>query len=304
MKLNKQKFRNVTVVIPVQLFKATCLCMVYLFLALLTKGQNISSDTLYLRDSLQMQTRTLSQQNDSLKQQIAKAETQKRFIRKNNIKINITSLLLNNYSFTAERSLSRKIIFSAGYRFMPNTKLSATTLGKKMVTKLEIEDDEINKASFAGNAFTGEFRFYGGKHQGARGFYLSLYGRYSTIKIDHPYEFSTTGKSYMIPLQADTKMFGGGMMFGVQWLIAKRVTLDWSIIGAHYGNVSGIAQAKTDLSSMSSADKQNLQQDLDNFIEINGHQYIHSTVNSQGVTAKIEGPFAGIRSGLSLGIAF
>ncbi|MCC9135931.1 hypothetical protein ACFSKU_15790 [Pontibacter silvestris] len=51
------------------------------------------------------------------------------------------------------------------------------------------------------------------------------------------------------------KGFGGGLMIGAQWLIAKRVVLYWYIIGAHYGKLKGDGSAVTDLDSHSASEK-------------------------------------------------
>lgn len=246
----------------------------------------------------------LSEENTLLQYQSKNPDPIKHHFIKNQVKLNLASLLINNYSFSYERSLSRKITFSAGYSFMPNTSIASTTLGKRLTEAVDENDSDISRVRSSGNAYTGEFRFYGGRHAGARGLYISIYGRFSTLKIDYPYDYITSNKQYTIPLKGDTKMFGGGIMFGVQWLIAKRVTLDWSIIGAHYGNIKGTANAVVDLTGMSVADKQELKNELNDMIEINGKKYINSTVTNNGIQAIINGPFAGARTGLSLGIAF
>src|SRR5882757_8180519 len=54
----------------------------------------------------------------------------KEIYRKNSLKINASSILLNNYSFSYERMLTRKISFVAGYRFMPRIGLGKITLVK------------------------------------------------------------------------------------------------------------------------------------------------------------------------------
>jgi hypothetical protein len=229
--------------------------------------------------------------------------------RKNSLKINISSLWLNNYSFTYERMLARKISFVAGYRFMPTRTLGSVSLVKNIVDQVSDDGDDIkrdiNTINVSTNAFTGEFRFYAGRKPGARGFYLSLYGRYSQMKIDYPYDYSANTMDYTIPLKATTKMWGAGLMIGAQWLIARRVTFDWYIMGGHYGTINGDASGVTDLSSMSDADKQGLKSDIEGIFTANNHQYILATVTNQGVQAKLSGPMVGIRgAGINLGIAF
>lgn len=242
-------------------------------------------------------------QNDSL------PKKEKTPFKKNNLKINLSSLTLNNYSFYYERSLSRKISFQAGYRFMPNTILGNIKMVEKIIDRVgdengEIKDD-LDKIAASNSAITGEFRFYGGRKPGARGFYLSLYGRYMNLKFDYPYDYEASGKAYIIPLMGNTNGFGGGLMIGAQWLIAKRVVFDVYFLGCHYGKITGNINGFTDLSSMSSQDKQGLQNELENLFGDEAEKYLQVTVNNQGVKVIVDGPFVGIRGlGLSVGIAF
>ena len=229
--------------------------------------------------------------------------------RKNSLKINISSLWLNNYSFTYERMLARKISFVAGYRFMPTRILANVSAIKNVIDQVASDGDDvktdINKISASNNAFTGEFRFYAGRKPGARGFYVSLYGRYSKLDIDYPYDYQTDAKTYTVPLKASTTMWGAGLMIGAQWLIAKRVTLDWYIMGGHYGTIKGNATGATNLSDMPDQDRQFLKSDIEGLFTAGNKQYITATVTDQGVQAKISGPMIGIRgAGINLGIAF
>jgi hypothetical protein len=228
---------------------------------------------------------------------------------KNNFKINLSSLALNNYSFGYERNLTRRLSFQAGYRIMPNTILGQTKLAKKIIDLVggdngEAEED-LNKISATNSSVTGEFRFYSGKKQGARGFYLSLYGRYMNLKFDYPYDYEASNKLYIIPLQGNLQGFGGGLMIGSKWLIAKRVVLDLYILGGHYGKLTGNINGITDLSTMSVEDKQQLKYEIENLFGDDGKKYLKTTVTNQGVYTIVDGPFLGFRGlGLSVGIAF
>lgn len=228
---------------------------------------------------------------------------------KNRLRVNISSLFLNNYSFTYERSLTRKISFVAGYRTMPKIILGKVTLIKRIVDLVGSEEDaiknDIDRISLSNSAYTGELRFYTGHKPGARGFYCSLYGRYSQLTIDYPYEFYTNTKTYVIPIKTTPKMWGAGLMIGAQWLIAKRISLDWYILGGHYGSIKGDASGVVDLSELSSFDKEELKGDIENLLTVGNKQYITATVTNQGVQAKIDGPMLGFRgAGINIGIAF
>lgn len=228
---------------------------------------------------------------------------------KNNVKVNLSSLLLRNYSFSYERSLTQKVSVVAGYRFMPRTTLEDMALARHISDKYIGNDDitsDLGNIATSSNAITGEVRLYGGKHPGARGFYVSVYGRYMNINIDYLDTYqSVANRTYQIPYQNDLRGFGGGLMFGAQWLLAKRVTLDWYILGAHYGRLTGDIVAVTDLSGMSQAEKEGLKEDIEHFVRLDGRVSVNATVSDNGVRAKGDGPFAGIRGfGLNIGFAF
>ena len=252
-------------------------------------------------------TAVLAQQTDST--ELMKKNNQRSEYPKNNVKINLSSLAINNYSFYVERLLSRKVSFSAGYRNMPSTNLGELSVIKKISDKIN-EGEEliagINRMRVDGKAYTGEFRFYGGKKQGARGMYLALYGRYATFNHDYNYRFTNSSNNVLsVPLKSKVKGYGGGLMIGKQWLIAKRVNLDFYWLGGHYGKLSGTTNAVADLSSLSQQDQRNLKDELDNILTVGDKTFLNSTVSNKGVTGNINGPFAGLRGlGFSVGIAF
>jgi hypothetical protein len=235
--------------------------------------------------------------------------------RKNGVKMNLTSLAFSNYSFSYERAIARKITLVGGYSFIPETKLSGIPLVDKGIEFAELDEegeegDEIarilDEANFSSNAITGEVRFYTGKKPGARGFYASLYGRYTTMNLTHLYVYEgDMGTEYDLPINAKLTGVGGGVMLGAQWLIAKRVTFDWYIVGGHYGKLKGDFDAKTDLSAMPQEDKQDLERELEDIASNGDRKYLDVTVNDNGMFGKLNGPFGGLRGfGFNLGIAF
>ncbi|HEX2536052.1 MAG TPA: DUF3575 domain-containing protein, partial [Chitinophagaceae bacterium] len=224
-------------------------------------------------------------------------------LRKNGLKINVTSLAFKNYHFTYERLLTRKTSLSASYRTMP-----ATTLGDLKLTEkiLEATNDDgevkqdLDKITASNKAYTAELRFYTGRKPGARGFYFGLYGRHASFKVDYPYDYSTTLREYNIPIDARFTGFGGGFNIGTQFLIGNRVSLDLTILGGHYGKLKGDFNAPADLSSMSPQERQNLKEEMESLFEVNDKRYITAEVSNTGVKAKLDGPFAGLRSAITL----
>ncbi|WP_245539579.1 DUF3575 domain-containing protein [Pontibacter roseus] len=234
----------------------------------------------------------------------------KEVFRKNIIKVNLSSFLLYNNSISYERSLTRKISFVVGYRYMPQTTANSSYLVRKAVDKYgegdeELEND-VNSTLIGNSAFTGEVRFYSGQHPGARGFYLSLYGRYMNLSAAFPQKYETESRIYTIPYDGKIKGFAGGAMIGAQWLIAKRVTFDWYILGGHYGKLKVDMPAVTDLTTMTSEEKRGLKEDIeDTNGDLKDKTDLEATVTNNGVSVKGTAPFVGLRGfGFSLGLAF
>ena len=230
--------------------------------------------------------------------------------RKNSVKLNLSSLVFNNYSFSYERSFNRKFSFVVGFSAMPQKRVTSLPVVDKALDNWLEEDHDFMKdfdaISVGSNALTGELRYYTGKHPGARGFYVSLYGRYTNANIDYLHEYETSDKVYHIPFDGKLQGIGGGLMIGAQWLVAKRFTLDWYILGAHYGNTSIDLPAKANLSSMSAGDKASLKHDIESLNEdFNEKTSLKATVTDQGVDVKGDGPFAGFRGfGINVGYTF
>lgn len=225
---------------------------------------------------------------------------------RNVVKMNLSSLAFNNYSFTYERLVARKTSVLVGYRFMPNTSLGNLKLTEKIVDVAEASDiqNDLNQINASNNTITAEVRFYAGRKDGAQGFYVGLYGRHASFKTDYRYDYELEdGTTINLPMKASYNGLGGGLMMGVQFPLAKRVMLDIYLLGGHYGSLKGDVDALADLSQLTVQERRQLQDELNDLLIFNDRQYITATVNSNGVNGKIDGPFAGVR-GLGLNIAF
>jgi hypothetical protein len=226
---------------------------------------------------------------------------------RNIVKMNLSSLLLKNYNFSYERLISRKTSVLASFRTMPQTNLGSLKLSEKITTITEdgqLQED-LSLITASNNAYTAEIRFYGGRKPGAKGFYFGLYGRKADFNLDYAYTYETATNSYNIPLQTKASGLGGGFLMGAQFAIAKRVMVDMYILGAHYGKLKGNVAATTNLSGLSEDERTQLQQELNDLLVIGNTSFLNTTVSSNGVVGKIEGPFAGVRGlGVSIGFSF
>lgn len=223
---------------------------------------------------------------------------------KNFIKLNITSLLIKNYSLQYERILSKNISIALNFRIMPETTIPYTDNIFRWFDITDPDDQEMIENLLMSNyAITPEMRFYTGKKRYGNGFYISLfyqYGNYSVKNVLRKYEPDMGGEAIM-NTTGDVTSHTGGFMLGAQWALGKHICLDWWILGPHFGVSSGnvLGLPSTPLTE---GDQQRIEDEL-NDIDI---PMFEQTVNvtSDKVTMIFDGPWGGIRAGLSIGVRF
>lgn len=236
-----------------------------------------------------------------------KVQAQQHDYDKNVLKLHLSPMLLNNYGLQYERMLGKKISVAVSGRFMPQGPVP-------FLDKLEsIIDDpatfsDLQSLQMGGAAVTPEIRFYLGRHDGPRGFYIAPYTSFSryNLRLDDflltiTDEDTQTELRKEMDLQGSIKGFTGGLMFGAQWRFGKWVYLDWWFLGASYGSAKGNLDA-----TVPETLSQEWQDELRDRIEGLSVPMVkfEPTVHAHGVNSRISGPWAGIKSGLSLGIKF
>ncbi len=222
---------------------------------------------------------------------------------KNILKANATGFVFKNFQATYERIFTKTFSMSIGYGFVPEGKLPFTSFLPNDT------DPEFKELMLSGNNFTLEPRFYLGKNGFGEGFYVAPYYRYSSYKISN---FSKTvnvtlnGIPYdtvLINFTGDTSAHSGGVLLGAQWFLGKsdNLVLDAWFLGAHFGkgkgNLDGLTNRK-----LNAIEQQEVQKELDK-LDIPVVEY-KATVNENGSNLKVDGPWAGLRIGLSLGYRF
>jgi hypothetical protein len=247
---------------------------------------------------------SLDQQSGGSKQQPSEALKQKAEIKKNIVKINLMALGLKNYSFQYERVLSKRVSVALGVRTMPtgglpfkNNIIETVGSGDPQVTQA------INDFKAGNFAVTPELRFYLSKKGYGRGFYIAPYYRFARFNSEElPIEFDAdAGGTKTIRLKGDVTTHSGGLMFGAQWQLGKVVTLDWWILGGHYGTSSGTLSGTP--SPALTANEQNEIRNIINDFEL-PLTNITAEVSANNVRAIVDGPWAGVRAGLTIGIRF
>ena len=249
---------------------------------------------------------TLDEQSGGSKQQPSEAPKEKTEIKKNIIKVNLMALGLKNYSFQYERVLTKHISVALGVRSMPTGGLPLkSTIIDLVGTDNPDVTQTLNDLKVGNFAITPEVRFYLSKKGYGRGFYVAPYYRFAKFSSEElPIEFDADGGgTKTIKLKGDVTTNSGGLMFGAQWQIGKMVMIDWWILGGHYGvskgTLSGVPSAS--LSANEQDEIRTIINDFENDIPLTK---ITADVSANNVKAIVDGPWAGVRAGLTIGIRF
>jgi hypothetical protein len=222
---------------------------------------------------------------------------------KNLVKWNFAAMALKNYSFQYERAIAKKISVAVGFRLAPKSNVPFASNIEKAIDDPETWNS-IKDFKTGNMAITPEIRFYMGKGV-FRGFYLAPFARYATYNAEVPFGYdvdngagSTTRE--VIPLSGDVTALTAGLLFGAQWKLSKLVYLDWWILGPNYGTSKGSISGKKTLS----IDEQDaLKEGLADLEELPLLKTKY-TVDGEGAKVDFDGPWAGLRAGLSIGFRF
>lgn len=214
----------------------------------------------------------------------------------NSIELGLGGLAVGSFNFRYERLITPK----SSLQF---------TISPLIPRKLNPEDiEDINDATFEDGKLNGftvlpEYRFYFGKGEGMRGFYVGPYLRYTN------YGFKVNGTIDSEPGSASLRLssLGAGIQIGAQWIISNHFTIDWHIVGL--GGDGYNLRLKMEADDIN-YDIQGFYdefiaewQEIDEEIIVNLENYVTKLDLNKFV---INVPFAaiGFRAGISLGYAF
>ncbi|WP_300670455.1 DUF3575 domain-containing protein [Soonwooa sp.] len=223
---------------------------------------------------------------------------------KNTIKTNLTAYAFRNLNITYERSINKNIAVNATLAVIPQGGLPF------MNTFFNERDrEDIGTIKMGNTSFTLEGRYYFGKKYNS-GFYLAPYYRYTNMKFDEfHYNYLVYKDSNNNEVDNPLDMNGSisahsfGLMIGAQWLFgtSQNWVLDWWIVGGHYGFASGNLDGKSRY-TMTPSQQAELQDEINTLdIPIIKHE---AHINATGGSIKLDGPWAGLRSGISFGYRF
>lgn len=222
---------------------------------------------------------------------------------KNSFRVNVTAIFLKNYSFQYERVLNRKVSFAIAYRTMPSSSVPLKNIILDASNNNQGTKDAIDALRLSNTAITPEFRFYMSKRGYGKGFYIAPFYRYASFNSDNM-RFTFTNSSNTessILLSGKLTANTAGLLFGSQWALGKHLCLDIWFFGPHYGSGVGTFTGVSS-TSLTQLEQDNLRKQLEDFkIPLTTKTV---TVNASGATMKLDGPWGGIRSGISFGIRF
>lgn len=220
----------------------------------------------------------------------------------NIIKTNVTGYAFRNINLSYERSINRWFAINVGFGTVAEGKVPF------MNAFLSEEDEkDFQNVRIKATNFTIEPRFYIGEGYG-KGFYFAPYYRYSKVStntFDFTYDYTAFNTTFPIPLKGNGDASGnsGGLMIGAQFFLNKQhnLVLDFWIAGAHYGAGKGDFSLTSDMILTPEMQAQ-LKREIEN-LDVPFVEYTVET-NSNGARVKVDGPWAGFRSGFSLGYRF
>lgn len=220
-----------------------------------------------------------------------------RKIDKNLAKINLIGFSINGQY---ERILSKRISVALSYKLLPNGKFLFRGL---IPTTDPRARESLDNLMVSNSAITPEVRFYLGKKGFGQGFYLAPFFRNAKfsgkgIGIDFTLD---SGQPATFNMEGSIKSNTFGLLMGAQWKLGKNFWLDWQILGPHYGSAKGTITGTSNL-SLSPTERTSLENALKDvsipFINQN------VTVSPNKAVVDLKGPWAGLRTAISLGIDF
>jgi len=222
---------------------------------------------------------------------------------KNIVKANLSSLAFGNYHATFERSILKKMSLSVSYRYGAKKALPI----QETVSKY-FDDPNLNLGRFelGNSAITPELRLYLGLGK-MKGFYIAPYARFATFDFTMPIKYSTPLGVKDADFVGKIKSTSGGLMFGTQYQILKKLVLDIWIVGGHYGTSKGelVADISKNPAPVGSSERTSLQNAI-NGLDLSPFK-VTGTIAADGRSATLisDGPWAGVRAlGFSLGLRF
>jgi len=146
-----------------------------------------------------------------------------------------------------------------------------------------------------------EGRYYVNKKNVLEGVYVAPFAKFTRYNVDTQVDYNSSQGKDFIPVAGHFNAFSGGVALGVQWIFANRMSVDWRIIGVGYGSSKG---SLTGSKALSVKDQKDIREQLNDLADKLPIVKLKNEVNAEGVKSTIDGPWLGLRTGLSIGYSF
>lgn len=213
----------------------------------------------------------------------------------NIVKTNVTAYAFRNVNLTYERVINKRFSVSVGY--------GTVAKGGIPFSNSFIKDTDFEDINVSQSQFTIEPRIYLGQGYG-RGFYFAPYYRHTAFNVDNVVlDIDFSGDKVAMPITGKANGNSAGLMVGAQWFLGKtdNWVLDFWIAGGHYGGGKGDFRAASPR-ALSPAEQAELRSEIED-LDIPFVEYTVAT-DANGANISVDGPWAGLRSGLSFGYRF
>ena len=207
-----------------------------------------------------------------------------------------TGLILGDVSFQAEYGILKKSSLTVKLGVPFNRKYNANFDG---------HDVDLSMKAFS---FLAGYRKYLSKHM-LKGFYIEPFFTYVHHTSDGIGEGTLDNQVVKMDFTNGYNGTGIGIQLGSQFIVAKRLVIDLFFLGPQITSSTNNFRAVdyTDSSSWSTIQADEAEQDIKNFLNqfpfIKNKAEVHVDKPNKTVTADFSGPLAGIRFGVSFGIA-
>lgn len=169
-------------------------------------------------------------------------------------------------------------------------------------------DEDVSKVGSKTFSIMGGYRYYL-KKQNMKGFYIEPFIKYLNHKGEGVLEGTLGPKSVLLDYNSDYNGIGLGAQLGVQFIIGKKLVLDWFLLGPEL-NSGKINSSFRDITSSdwSEQDAAEIEADIEDVLQdiplIGKKIEVDVNGSTKTVTGKYKGLLPGIRSGISIGYRF
>lgn len=153
------------------------------------------------------------------------------------VKINIPSLLFKTIAVQYEKKLSKKTSFATGLVFRTNSAMPFKNflLNDTLFTVSLSTREMLKTARYSTFMITPEFRYYF-KKKALRGLYLAPFLRYKYESLTADYKYTDTNSFFHTgTLKGKVNTIGAGVLFGLQVLNKKKISIDFWFAGPWVG---------------------------------------------------------------------